>query len=191
MLRRLFLQCHLYQCSPYLFLLRDFLLHWNQVNREKNERSATILGIMHPRSMAQWQTVAPKRACGRFDANEKQNWAQKSADGCQPPQSVFCIRYVHENLSHSSDTFMETMPTMMNDHKQFNLEQSWPWFTDAGTDYAQTPCASESLSMNWTQLFWMPPGKHSLIIYLRICTPTLWFIHFSSQSQVLWRRICV
>ena len=46
-----------------------------QVNSGKNERSATILGIImmiqHRRSMAQWETVAPKRGCERFDANEK------------------------------------------------------------------------------------------------------------------------
>ena len=41
-----------------------------QANRPK-DRSATVLGILHPRNMEQWQTAAPKRDCGHFDANEK------------------------------------------------------------------------------------------------------------------------
>ena len=35
-----------------------------QANREKNDRSATVLGNLNPRSMVQWETVAPNRACG-------------------------------------------------------------------------------------------------------------------------------
>ena len=42
-----------------------------QFNRGKNDRLALILGILYQRSTAWWQTVAPKRACGRFDANQK------------------------------------------------------------------------------------------------------------------------
>ena len=41
-----------------------------QANRPE-DRSATVLGILHPRNMEQWQTAAPKRDCGHFDANEK------------------------------------------------------------------------------------------------------------------------
>ena len=42
-----------------------------QVNGSKNDRSATILGILHLRYMAQWEIVAPKELVDDFDANEK------------------------------------------------------------------------------------------------------------------------
>ena len=42
-----------------------------QVNWSKNDRSATILGILHLRYMAQWEIVAPKELVDDFDANEK------------------------------------------------------------------------------------------------------------------------
>ena len=64
-LRRLFLRCHLYQSSLYR-LLRNFLLHGKTGQQGKNDRSATILGILHPRNMARWETVTSNRDCGRF-----------------------------------------------------------------------------------------------------------------------------
>ena len=43
----------------------------NQVNEQKNDDSATTLGILHLRSMAKWETVVPKELVDAFDANVK------------------------------------------------------------------------------------------------------------------------
>ena len=54
------------------------------VNWGKIDRSATILEVLHPRNLAQGETGASKRACGRFLMKTKRTRAEKSGLAMQP-----------------------------------------------------------------------------------------------------------